>query len=189
MPSLIWILCYSSCVLSIYFSSLGWMKVVVCGFIIFVVCVGCERYGEETQFLLATCSLLHSHHCLGLITPVGFGLAIKAEPEDTGGTGEIPLSQNCWVWRSDLFLPCRGGKALSLVHCTSPAARTIRSGQVPLAAQSAWGPSIGTQRADFAGSQCHSLVFKGMQGAANTAEGLDLLNSLIYDWLSSPLVF
>lgn len=120
MPSLIWILCYSSCVLSIYFSSLGWMKVVVCGFIIFVVCVGCERYGEETQFLLATCSLLHSHHCLGLITPVGFGFALlqKLSLRTQVGQGKFLSARTAGFGGVICFFLVEGGKPFH--WCTVP---------------------------------------------------------------------
>lgn len=59
--------------------------VVVCGFIIFV-CVGCEWYGEETQFLLAAYSTAVT---VCLVTPVGFALLQKLSLGTQVGQGKV----------------------------------------------------------------------------------------------------
>lgn len=57
---------------------------------------------------------------------------------EIGGTGERPHSQSCWVFRSDLFPPVTGGKALFTGTLQVPQLwGSISSRQVPLAAQSA----------------------------------------------------
>lgn len=106
----------------------------VCGFVIFVVCVGRKWvWGEDS--VSPGCS-----QCLCLVTQSRFGsLALLQKLNlGIGGAVENPHSRSCGVLRNDLCLPLTRGKALFTGPLRVPQPQGSASlGQVPLAAQAA----------------------------------------------------
>lgn len=106
----------------------------VCGFVIFVVCVGCKWvWGEDSVSPGRS-------QCLCLVTQSSFGSLALLQKLNLriGGAVESPHSQSCGVLRNDLCLPLTRGKALFTGPLQVPQPQGSTSlGQVPLAAQAA----------------------------------------------------